>query len=237
EKEDWDIVVQAVLPEKRVRRKKAMPGELSEDEPVSDAEADYRIKVHTVSLDTVTESIQSRYAANGPFLYFPKIKEMGLPTEALQKLSECLQKYDERATAGRLQAELSSLANCWERLKMPHLDAYNSVACERTFSTLKYVKNRLRTTLTQEHMEAFMLMCPEKEILMALDTDGVMTGSQRQVSCCDTCWILIAALHFNENANRVQGVTKAGEAMYSIKYPKGRREQQCFAECWKVQPM
>ncbi|KAI4792610.1 hypothetical protein KUCAC02_032518 [Chaenocephalus aceratus] len=36
------------------------------------------------------------------------------------------------------------------------------------------------------------------------------------------CPILIAALHFNENANRVQGVTKAGEAMYSIKYPKGR---------------
>ncbi|KAK1880263.1 Nuclease SbcCD subunit C [Dissostichus eleginoides] len=35
--------------------------------------------------------------------------------------------------------------------------------------------------------------------------------------------ILIAALHFNENANRVQGVTKTGEAMYSIKYPKGRK--------------
>ncbi|KAI4827552.1 hypothetical protein KUCAC02_030940 [Chaenocephalus aceratus] len=66
EKEDWEVVVQAVLPEKRVRRKKAMPGELAEDEPVSDAEADYRIKVHTVILDTVTESIQSRNAANGP---------------------------------------------------------------------------------------------------------------------------------------------------------------------------
>ncbi|KAI4811276.1 hypothetical protein KUCAC02_014189 [Chaenocephalus aceratus] len=128
EKEDCEVVVQAVLPEKRVRRKKAMPGELAEDEPVSDAEADYRIKVHTLILDTVTESIQSRYAANGPlcadFAYFdpwnfPKIKEMGLPTEAERML------YDERATAGRLQAELSSLANCWERLKMPHLDAYN----------------------------------------------------------------------------------------------------------------
>ncbi|KAJ4921379.1 hypothetical protein JOQ06_025962, partial [Pogonophryne albipinna] len=37
------------------------------------------------------------------------------------------------------------------------------------------------------------------------------------------CRILIAALHFNENSNRVQGATKAGEAMYSIKYPKGRK--------------
>ncbi|KAK1884394.1 50S ribosomal protein L24 [Dissostichus eleginoides] len=35
--------------------------------------------------------------------------------------------------------------------------------------------------------------------------------------------IMIAALHFNENANRVQGVTKTGEAVFSIKYPKGRK--------------
>ncbi|KAI4826591.1 hypothetical protein KUCAC02_030036, partial [Chaenocephalus aceratus] len=52
--------------------------------------------------------------------------------------------------------------------------SFSQVACERTFSTLTYVKNRLRTTLTQEHMEAFMLMCTEKEILMALDTDRVI---------------------------------------------------------------
>lgn len=39
----------------------------------------------------------------------------------------------------------------------------SQVACERTFSTLKFVKNRLRTTLTQEHLEAFMLMSTEKE--------------------------------------------------------------------------
>lgn len=44
-----------------------------------------------------------------------------------------------------------------------------TLACERTFSTLKLVKNRLRTSLNQENLEAFILMATEKEILMALD--------------------------------------------------------------------
>ena len=48
------------------------------------------------------------------------------------------------------------------------------VACERSFSTLKYIKNRLRSTLSQEHLSAFMLMSTEKDILMTLDTDVVI---------------------------------------------------------------
>ena len=52
--------------------------------------------------------------------------------------------------------------------------SFSQVACERTFSTLKFVKNRLRTTLTQDHLEAFIIMCTEKEILMSLDNDEVI---------------------------------------------------------------
>lgn len=48
------------------------------------------------------------------------------------------------------------------------------VACERAFSTLKLVKNRLRTSLNQENLEAFILMATEKEILMALDKDDII---------------------------------------------------------------
>lgn len=48
------------------------------------------------------------------------------------------------------------------------------VACERCFSTLKFVKNRLRSTIAQDHLEAFMLMATEKGILMTLDNDGVI---------------------------------------------------------------
>ncbi|MGH0152455.1 UNVERIFIED_CONTAM: hypothetical protein FKN15_022303 [Acipenser sinensis] len=48
------------------------------------------------------------------------------------------------------------------------------VACEWCFSTLKFVKNRLRSTMSQDLLEGFMLMSTEKEILMALDSDGVI---------------------------------------------------------------
>ena len=48
------------------------------------------------------------------------------------------------------------------------------VACERSFSTLKFIKNRLRSTTAQDHLEAFMLMSCEKDILMSLDTDEVV---------------------------------------------------------------
>lgn len=40
------------------------------------------------------------------------------------------------------------------------------IACERSFSTLKF-KNRLRSSMSQEHLEGFMLMGTEKEILVS----------------------------------------------------------------------
>ena len=48
------------------------------------------------------------------------------------------------------------------------------VACERSFSTLTFVKNRLRSSLSQDNLEAFMLMCTEKEILMSISNDTVI---------------------------------------------------------------
>lgn len=48
------------------------------------------------------------------------------------------------------------------------------VACERTFSTLKFIKSRLRSNLSASELEAFMLMATEKDILIALDTNTVI---------------------------------------------------------------
>ncbi|KAJ4933945.1 hypothetical protein JOQ06_006753 [Pogonophryne albipinna] len=253
EQDECDLEVQTALPEKRVRKKKSMPGEVAQDEPVSDAERNYNIKAHNVILDTVTDSLQRRYAANAVLCsdfacmdpkHFPQIRSKGLQKVALEELSKCLMKFDERATVGTLQAELTSLANQWETLKMSPLDNYTirgstvsglpgesgqtvdleeglelenrscstckncpicchlilshynlltdayhiiglgykflltlsvtQVACERTFSTLKFVKNRLRTSMTQDRLEAFLLMSTEKEILMGLDIDNVI---------------------------------------------------------------
>lgn len=56
------------------------------------------------------------------------------------------------------------------------------VACECTFSTLKFIKSRLRSTLSQDHLEAFMLMATEKDVLMHLDTDTVINRVAEQTA-------------------------------------------------------
>lgn len=48
------------------------------------------------------------------------------------------------------------------------------VACERSFSTLKFIKNRLRNTLSDVNLEAFMLMAVERKVLNGLDSDLII---------------------------------------------------------------
>jgi hypothetical protein len=250
--EDFELEVQSALPEKRIRRKKIMPGEFAQDEVISDPTTAYRIQIHNVILDRITESMNSRFLA-GKTLYadlacldpknFSDITIQGLHSTALEELSIRLIKFDERATAKNLRCELKSLALHWEKLKTSILDdysieieeteskqdetnkefedidmnviskscsackncaiccyqilgrynlltdAYNviglgykflltlsftQVACERSFSTLKFIKNRLRSSMSQEHLESFMLMATEKDILMNLDSDEII---------------------------------------------------------------
>lgn len=46
--------------------------------------------------------------------------------------------------------------------------------CERTFSTLKFVKTRLRSTISQDNLEAFLLMSTHKDTLMDLSIDVII---------------------------------------------------------------
>jgi len=48
------------------------------------------------------------------------------------------------------------------------------VACERSFSTLKYLKNRLRNSMTNENLESFMLMAIENKILMEINNNIII---------------------------------------------------------------
>jgi len=48
------------------------------------------------------------------------------------------------------------------------------VACERSFSILKVIKTRLRNTMNEDKLEAFMLMASNKDILNNLDSDQVI---------------------------------------------------------------
>lgn len=136
EHKDCDAVVESALPEKRVKKKKAMPGELAQDEPLPDADTDFKIKVHYVILDIIKESIHRRFAASAVLCSefacmdpknFKHMREDGLQETALQELSKCLLKFNDRAIVGNLQAELKNLANQWETLKMPPLQSYRSV--------------------------------------------------------------------------------------------------------------
>ncbi|XP_025192181.1 uncharacterized protein LOC112592371 [Melanaphis sacchari] len=48
------------------------------------------------------------------------------------------------------------------------------VACERSFSKLKIIKTRLRNSLSEEKLEAFMLMNVEKSILHSIDSEEII---------------------------------------------------------------
>ena len=52
----------------------------------------------------------------------------------------------------------------------------SQVACERSFSFLKRIKTRLRSTMTQDHLEAFMLMSTEKSVLSKISNEKIIDG-------------------------------------------------------------
>ncbi len=92
-----------------------MSGELAEDEHLASAETDFKVKVHNFIVDTVTGGIHKRFSANAKlcsdFAYFdPRnfahVRESGLPSSALEEISKCMLKLDNRATVGTLCGEL-----------------------------------------------------------------------------------------------------------------------------------
>ncbi len=48
------------------------------------------------------------------------------------------------------------------------------VACETSFSKLRFIKNRLRSTMSQELLSSFMLMSIEKDILEKISNDQII---------------------------------------------------------------
>lgn len=92
-----------------------MPGELLGDVPVASPEAAFEVNVHNVILDTVTNSIGLRFAANAKLVSdfacldpknFPEIRLNRLASSALTEISKSLLRFDERATISALQTEL-----------------------------------------------------------------------------------------------------------------------------------
>ena len=56
--------VEDTLPQKRVRKKKVMPGEKCEDESLHDPEKNYEVESHNKIMDNVTEILRNRFSSN-----------------------------------------------------------------------------------------------------------------------------------------------------------------------------
>ena len=48
------------------------------------------------------------------------------------------------------------------------------VACERTFSMLKYVKNCLRSQLSEDYLDSLLLICVKRDIYARVSNDMVI---------------------------------------------------------------
>ncbi|XP_025414967.1 zinc finger MYM-type protein 6-like [Sipha flava] len=66
----------------------------------------------------------------------------------------------------------------------------SQVSCERSFSKLKYIKNRLRSTLSSSHMEQLMIICTEKDIINQLENKRIIDKFASQNKLLKTLLIL-----------------------------------------------
>ncbi|XP_077295474.1 zinc finger MYM-type protein 1-like [Arctopsyche grandis] len=64
--------------------------------------------------------------------------------------------------------------NLYELYKIVSTLSVTRVQCERTFSKLKIVKNRLRNTLSAENLDNFMFLSIEKQMLDDLDAEEII---------------------------------------------------------------
>ncbi|XP_029341138.1 uncharacterized protein LOC107882835 isoform X1 [Acyrthosiphon pisum] len=65
-------------------------------------------------------------------------------------------------------------ANLFTAIEFVLTLSVSQVNCERVFSKLKIIKNRLRSSLGNEHLEAFILMTVEREILDEIEFEDIL---------------------------------------------------------------
>ncbi|XP_025425624.1 uncharacterized protein LOC112694388 [Sipha flava] len=185
---DNAIYLQEQFEIKRLRKRKRMTDELLNDDPINDAKQKYTVEVHNQVMDRIVESMNSRFVNNSP-LYMDLSLLSPVNFNSFKHVSDNLEEFYQK-----LREELVSFSNNWDNLKKSVEDEYdfenfdsedeyqeaeetaglNMTSCERSFSTLKFIKNRLRNTLTNEYLEAFMLMSVEKRTLVSIDDDIII---------------------------------------------------------------
>ena len=69
---------------------------------------------------------------------------------------------------------LATFPNVWIALRLYLTLPVTNCEGERSFWTLSRVKNHLRTTMTQQRLQALSLMCIESEVLQSVDFDDLI---------------------------------------------------------------
>lgn len=234
DEQDVEVTIETSLPQKRVGRKKRMPGELAADEPSTDPLIHFKTNVFYMVLDRATSSIDDKFSKNKSLIYdlsfldpkqFHNLKSSDVPPERLKTVAQLAD-----VDVLQLKVELLNFKEIYPRLKSPSpaasvcevLDAeegdigdvenvacencftccyrllydYNlhaaaftnlfavyktlltlactQVSCERVFSKLKIVKNRLRSLIGQEILESLILLNVERDLARDLIYDDII---------------------------------------------------------------
>src|SRR5678815_3918045 len=82
-----------------------------------------------------------------------------------------------KADGGLLQV---TFPNVGIALRIYHTIPVTNCEGERSFSTLSRVKNHLRTTMTQQRLQALSLMCIESEVLQSVDFDDIINDLKKK---------------------------------------------------------
>ncbi|KAL4126118.1 hypothetical protein QTP88_010347 [Uroleucon formosanum] len=182
------------------KKTKQFAYECTDDNIIMDPLKLFEVNVYNVIFDSIIQSIQLRFEKHkelfadfnclDPNNFYSKDC---LPEDALKNIFTKIEPFQTNISYEQLRLQYIDFVSKWDKLKINCINIYNSqeksfeesadesdnstvtqVGCERSFSKLKYIKNYLRNSITQDHLESFILMSVEKDILTSISTDSVI---------------------------------------------------------------
>ncbi|CAI6377054.1 unnamed protein product [Macrosiphum euphorbiae] len=203
--ENIKITVQDNFPEIKISKSKIMDGDPDKEYSPPSAYQNVVVDVYNVTFDTLINSMEIRYFSNSKFpadcaFLQPSRFNEKIPEEAFTKLVEHLVNRDESITKANLLYELQDFYSKWDRLKLTLHEEYgfdnfideeqqlelkesinnSNLEIEKKSSILCNKIKAIRNSLSHDHLESFMLMSAESDILMALDNEIIIdTLSQK----------------------------------------------------------
>ncbi|KAL5477549.1 hypothetical protein EMCRGX_G024360 [Ephydatia muelleri] len=179
----WEIAT-----ERRMRRKRLMPGESEPDAGLS--VQDEASRVMKLSLDTLCQELQERsirlQELNSKFGFLLNVQSLingpGMWT-LYQEITDCQMLFANRQTLPSTPEELLKATIQYGKDVFPNLQTALQIlltmpvsvaSCERSFSKLKIIKTYLRSTMAQERLGNLAILSIEKEVFNSVDFDQII---------------------------------------------------------------